>query len=70
MDGIPGPAYDSFKDFRILLNFSYGIRYQDFVEQLVQIETKYNCKYMEVGSDEVHAGGQHELGGFHYKFRT
>ena len=40
-------VYDRFDDFRLLLDASYGTKYQDFVEQLVDIETEYTYKYME-----------------------
>ena len=41
-------VYDHFEDFRaISLDASYGTRYQDFVEHLVEIETEYTYKYME-----------------------
>ncbi len=47
MDEMLDYVYDRFEDFRLLLDSSYGTRYQDFVEQLVRIETEYTYKYME-----------------------
>lgn len=47
MDGMLDYVYDHFEEFRLLLDASYGTRYQDFVEQLVDIETEYTHKYME-----------------------
>lgn len=47
MDGMLDYVYDHFDEFRLLLDASYGTRYQDFVEQLVDIETEYTYKYME-----------------------
>ena len=47
MDGMLDYVYDHFDEFRLLLDASYGTRYQDFVEHLVDIETEYTYKYME-----------------------
>lgn len=47
MDGMLDYVYDHFEEFRLLLDASYGTGYQDFVEQLVDIETEYTYKYME-----------------------
>ena len=47
MDGMLDYVYDHFDEFRLLLDASYGTKYQDFVEQLVDIETEYTHKYME-----------------------
>lgn len=40
-------VYDHFEEFELLLNASYGTKYHDFVEQLVDIETEYTYKFME-----------------------
>lgn len=40
--------YDNFEVFELLLDASYGTKFQDFVERLVEIETEYTYKYMEV----------------------
>lgn len=47
MDEMLDYVYDRFEEFQLLLDASYGTRYQDFVEQLVDIETEYTYKYME-----------------------
>lgn len=47
MDEMLDYIYDRFEDFELLLDASYGTRYQDFVEHLVEIETEYTYKYME-----------------------
>lgn len=39
--------YDNFEVFELLLDASYGTKFQDFVERLVEIETEYTYKYME-----------------------
>lgn len=40
-------VYDNFEIFQLLLDASYGTKFQDFVERLVEIETEYTYKYME-----------------------
>lgn len=40
-------VYDNFQEFRLLLDASYGTKFQNFVETLVEIETEYTYKYME-----------------------
>ena len=47
MDEMVDYVYDRFEEFQLLLDASYGTRYQDFVERLVDIETEYTYKYME-----------------------
>ena len=47
MDEMLDYVYDHFEDFQLLLDASYGTKYQDFVEHLVEIETEYTYKYME-----------------------
>lgn len=47
MDEMLDYVYDRFEEFQLLLDASYGTRYQDFVERLVEIETEYTYKYME-----------------------
>jgi len=49
--------YDHFDVFRLLLDASYGTRFQNFVDELVQIEVEYTYKYMEViGCRSVKSG--------------
>ena len=57
MDEMLDYVYDHFEEFRLLLDASYGTRYQNFVEHLVEIETEYTYKYMEViGCESVKSG--------------
>ena len=39
--------YDNFQVFQLLLDASYGTKFQDFVERMTQIETEYTYKCME-----------------------
>lgn len=49
--------YDHFAEFRLLLDASYGTRFQNFVNELVDIEVDYTYKYMEViGCESVKSG--------------
>ena len=57
MDEMLDYVYDHFEEFRLFLDASYGTRYQNFVEHLVEIETEYTYKYMEViGCESVRSG--------------
>lgn len=47
MDEMLDYVYDHFEEFQLLLDASYGTRYQDFVEHLVEIETEYTYKYID-----------------------
>ena len=47
MVGMIDYIYDNFEVFELLLDASYGTKFQDFVERLVEIETEYTYKYME-----------------------
>lgn len=40
--------YEHFQEFQLLLDASHGTRYQNFVDRLVDIETEYTYKYMQV----------------------
>mgnify|MGYP002572764083 FL=1 len=40
-------VYDNFEEFQLLLDASYGTKFHNFVETLVEIETEYTYKYME-----------------------
>lgn len=40
--------YQHFDIFTLLLDASYGTKYQSFIDELVQIEVDYTYKYMEV----------------------
>ncbi len=48
--------YEHFEEFKLLVNGSYGTKFQNFVEHLVEIETEYTYKFME-------ATGLHFKGG-------
>lgn len=39
-------VYDHFEEFQLLLDASYGTKFQDFVEHLVEIETQYTYEFM------------------------
>ncbi|MDO4327475.1 MAG: TetR/AcrR family transcriptional regulator [bacterium] len=57
MDTILDYIYDHFDVFRLLLDASYGTKFQNFVDELVQIEVEYTYKYMEViGCESVKSG--------------
>lgn len=49
-------VYDHFEAFQLLLDASYGTKFQDFVERLVEIETEYTYKYMEATSFQKEDG--------------
>lgn len=40
--------YDHFDEFRLLLDASYGTRFQYFVDQIVSIEEEYTWKWIDV----------------------
>ena len=40
--------YDHFEEFQLLLDASYGTKFQNFVDHLVEIETEYTYKFMKV----------------------
>lgn len=40
--------YDHFEEFRLLLDASYGTRFQNFVDELVRIEVAYTYRFMEI----------------------
>lgn len=40
--------YDNFDAFRLLLDASYGTKFQHFVDELVSVEEAYTWKWMEV----------------------
>ena len=44
MDAMLDYVYDHFEEFQLLLDASYGTRYQNFVEHLVEIEKEYTYK--------------------------
>lgn len=58
MEGIIDFIYDNFDTFRLLLDSAYGTLYQNFVNDLVDIEVQYTYKYLQVTSSESVASGQ------------
>lgn len=49
--------YDHFDEFCLLMDASYGTRFQNFIEELVQIEVDYTYKYMDtIGCETVRSG--------------
>lgn len=57
METILDYIYDHFDEFRLLLDASYGTKFQNFVDELTRIEVEYTYKYMEaVGCPGVEAG--------------
>ncbi|MDO5548538.1 MAG: TetR/AcrR family transcriptional regulator [Eubacteriales bacterium] len=49
--------YAHFDAFRLLLDASYGTKFQNFVDELTRLEVEYTYKYMEtVGCPGVEAG--------------
>lgn len=57
METILDYMYDNFDNFRILLDASYGTKFQNFVDELTRIEVDYTYKYMEViGCESVKSG--------------
>ena len=49
--------YDHFDEFRLLLDASYGTKFENFIDVLAQIEVDYTYKYMEViGSKSIASG--------------
>ena len=49
-------VYAHFEEFQLLLDASYGTRFQNFVEHLVEIETEYTYKFMKVIHFQDEAG--------------
>ncbi|MEY8402053.1 hypothetical protein AALA54_01760 [Oscillospiraceae bacterium 44-34] len=46
--------YAHFDEFRLLLDASYGTRFQNFVDELAQVEVEYTYKFLEtVGWSDV-----------------
>ncbi len=45
--------YDHLDAFRLLLDASYGTRYQNFVDEFVRLETEYTYKWLEATGYEM-----------------
>lgn len=57
MYGLLDFMYEHFDEFRLLLDASYGTLYQNYVNELVDIEVEYTYKYMDViGCESVRSG--------------
>lgn len=48
MERVLDYMYDHFEEFKLLLDASYGTRFQNFIDELTRIEVDYTYKYMEV----------------------
>lgn len=40
--------YAHFEEMQLLVDGSYGTKYQQFIEEMIRIETEYTYKYMDV----------------------
>ena len=49
--------YDHLDEFRLLLDASYGMRFHNFVDELVRIEVEYTYKYMDAVGCLMYAEG-------------
>lgn len=47
MDDMIDYMYDHFDEFCLLLDASYGTRFQNFMEEMIRIEVEYTYKYMK-----------------------
>lgn len=57
MRGIVIFMYEHFNEFYLLLDASYGTEFQNFVDEMVDIEVSYTYKYMEtIGCESVKSG--------------
>lgn len=50
--------YDHFEEFRLLLDASYGTRFQNFVDRLVSVEEEYTWKWMEATDSRMEPEGE------------
>lgn len=50
--------YEHFEEFRLLVDASYGTRFQNFVDELARIEVEYTYKYMDVIACESVRSGE------------
>lgn len=49
--------YDNFDAFKLLLDASYGTKFQSFLDRLVDVEVEYTYRYMEViGCESLQSG--------------
>lgn len=52
--------YDHFTEFQLLLDASYGTKFQNFVEHLAEIETVYTYKFMNAIQSQDEDGHENE----------
>ena len=50
--------YEHFDEFRLLLDFSHGTKFHDFVDRLVSMEEEYTWKWMEVTGSQMEPEGE------------
>lgn len=50
--------YDHLDDFHLLLDASYGTKFQNFVDEFVRIETEYTYKWMEATGCRLEVEGE------------
>lgn len=50
--------YDHFDEFHLLLDASYGTRFQNFVDRLVSVEEEYTWKWMEATDSRLEPEGE------------
>ena len=72
MDEMLDYVYDHFEDFQLLLDASYGTRYQDFVEHLVEIEKgDFYCYEVKSSVADFHSKNGHNfIGDWNYMEAT
>ncbi len=57
MESLVDYMYDHLDEFRLLLDASYGTKFHNFVDRMVQVEVDYTYKYMEaIGCPEQMGG--------------
>lgn len=49
--------YDNFDTFRLLLDASYGTRFQNFVDWMVSMEEEYTYKWLEITGFQIEIEG-------------
>ncbi len=48
MEELINYMYEHFEEMQLLIDASHGTRYQNFIEEMIRIETEYTYKYMDV----------------------
>lgn len=57
MLGMIDYIYDYIDEFRLLLDASYGTRFQNFLDEFVRIETEYTYKWLEATGSRLEVEG-------------